>query len=87
MQMPEHEVNGYSAMVSQEKRRRDTTIDPEDVARFDRLGAQWWDKDGPMRRCTSSTRSVSPICASFWAGTFWPRTRRATGVPHRRSRA
>jgi 2-polyprenyl-6-hydroxyphenyl methylase/3-demethylubiquinone-9 3-methyltransferase len=49
MQMPEHEVNGYSAMVSKEKRRRHTTIDPEDVARFDALGAQWWDKDGPMQ--------------------------------------
>jgi 2-polyprenyl-6-hydroxyphenyl methylase/3-demethylubiquinone-9 3-methyltransferase len=49
MQMPEHEVNGYSAMLSQEKRRSNTTIDPEDVARFDRLAAQWWDKDGPMQ--------------------------------------
>ncbi|MGH6811906.1 MAG: bifunctional 2-polyprenyl-6-hydroxyphenol methylase/3-demethylubiquinol 3-O-methyltransferase UbiG [Methylocella sp.] len=36
-------------MGSQEKRRRDTTIDPEAVARFDQLGAQWWDLDGPMR--------------------------------------
>ncbi|MGH6853395.1 MAG: bifunctional 2-polyprenyl-6-hydroxyphenol methylase/3-demethylubiquinol 3-O-methyltransferase UbiG [Methylocella sp.] len=36
-------------MGSQEKRRRDTTLDPEAVARFDRLGAQWWDLDGPMR--------------------------------------
>ncbi|MGH6850849.1 MAG: bifunctional 2-polyprenyl-6-hydroxyphenol methylase/3-demethylubiquinol 3-O-methyltransferase UbiG [Methylocella sp.] len=35
-------------MGSQEK-RRDTTLDPEAVARFDRLGAQWWDLDGPMR--------------------------------------
>ena len=49
MQMPEHEVNGYSAMLSQEKSRSDTTIDPEDVARFDRLAAQWWDKNGPMQ--------------------------------------
>ncbi|MGI8569156.1 MAG: bifunctional 2-polyprenyl-6-hydroxyphenol methylase/3-demethylubiquinol 3-O-methyltransferase UbiG [Methylocella sp.] len=36
-------------MASQEKRRRDRTLDPEAVARFDRLGAQWWDLDGPMR--------------------------------------
>lgn len=36
-------------MVSQEKLRRDTTIDPEEVARFDRLGGQWWDPDGPMQ--------------------------------------
>jgi 2-polyprenyl-6-hydroxyphenyl methylase/3-demethylubiquinone-9 3-methyltransferase len=49
MQMPAHEVNGNSAMVGQEKLRRDTTIDPEDVARFDELGAQWWDPDGPMQ--------------------------------------
>ena len=36
-------------MGSQEKRRRDATIDPEAVTRFDRLGWQWWDLDGPMR--------------------------------------
>ncbi len=36
-------------MASQEKLHRDTTVDPEEVARFDRLGAQWWDLDGPMR--------------------------------------
>jgi 2-polyprenyl-6-hydroxyphenyl methylase / 3-demethylubiquinone-9 3-methyltransferase len=36
-------------MGNQEKRRRNATIDPESVARFDRLGAQWWDLDGPMR--------------------------------------
>jgi 2-polyprenyl-6-hydroxyphenyl methylase / 3-demethylubiquinone-9 3-methyltransferase len=49
MQMPAHEVNGNSAMGSQEKLHRDTTIDPEEVAHFDRLGAQWWDLDGPMQ--------------------------------------
>jgi 2-polyprenyl-6-hydroxyphenyl methylase / 3-demethylubiquinone-9 3-methyltransferase len=36
-------------MASREKLHRDTTVDPEEVARFDRLGAQWWDRDGPMR--------------------------------------
>jgi 2-polyprenyl-6-hydroxyphenyl methylase / 3-demethylubiquinone-9 3-methyltransferase len=36
-------------MASQEKLHHDTTVDPEEVARFDRLGAQWWDPDGPMR--------------------------------------
>ncbi|MGA7384043.1 MAG: bifunctional 2-polyprenyl-6-hydroxyphenol methylase/3-demethylubiquinol 3-O-methyltransferase UbiG [Methylocella sp.] len=36
-------------MASQEKRHPDTTVDPEAVARFDRLGAQWWDPGGPMR--------------------------------------
>jgi len=36
-------------MASQEKLRRDSTVDPEDVARFDRLAAEWWSPDGPMR--------------------------------------
>src|ERR1019366_3252343 len=49
MQMPAHRVNGNPVMPSQEKLRNDSTIDPEDVARFDRLGAQWWDRDGPMQ--------------------------------------
>jgi 2-polyprenyl-6-hydroxyphenyl methylase/3-demethylubiquinone-9 3-methyltransferase len=31
------------------KLHRDQSIDPEDVARFDRLGAEWWDPKGPMR--------------------------------------
>jgi 2-polyprenyl-6-hydroxyphenyl methylase/3-demethylubiquinone-9 3-methyltransferase len=35
-------------MTQQENIRRDSTVDPEDVARFDRIGAQWWDKKGPM---------------------------------------
>jgi 2-polyprenyl-6-hydroxyphenyl methylase/3-demethylubiquinone-9 3-methyltransferase len=34
---------------SQAKIHRDQTIDPEDVAKFDRLGAEWWDPEGPMR--------------------------------------
>lgn len=36
-------------MASPEKRHRATTINPEEVARFDRFGAQWWDPDGPMQ--------------------------------------
>ncbi len=28
--------------------RRDASVDPADVARFERLGAEWWDPDGPM---------------------------------------
>jgi 2-polyprenyl-6-hydroxyphenyl methylase / 3-demethylubiquinone-9 3-methyltransferase len=36
-------------MASQEKLPRDSTVDPEEVARFEQLGAQWWDLDGPMR--------------------------------------
>src|SRR5580700_7739706 len=49
MQMPAHQVNGNSAVASRGKLHRDTTIDQEAVARFDQLGAQWWDPDGPMR--------------------------------------
>jgi 2-polyprenyl-6-hydroxyphenyl methylase/3-demethylubiquinone-9 3-methyltransferase len=49
MQMLAHQVNGNSAVASREKLHRDTTVDPQEVARFDRLGAQWWDPDGPMR--------------------------------------
>jgi len=49
MQMPAQQVNGIPAVESQQKRRRDTTIDPEEVARFDQLGAQWWDFNGPMQ--------------------------------------
>jgi 2-polyprenyl-6-hydroxyphenyl methylase / 3-demethylubiquinone-9 3-methyltransferase len=49
MQMPANQVNGNSAVPSREQFRRDRTLDLEAVARFDRLGAQWWDLDGPMR--------------------------------------
>jgi 2-polyprenyl-6-hydroxyphenyl methylase/3-demethylubiquinone-9 3-methyltransferase len=49
MQMPAHQVNGNSAVASREKLHRDALVDSEEVARFDRLGAQWWDPDGPMR--------------------------------------
>lgn len=36
-------------MATHERLRRDSTVDPEDVARFDRLAAEWWSPDGPMR--------------------------------------
>lgn len=26
-----------------------STVDPRDIARFERLGDEWWDADGPMR--------------------------------------
>jgi len=35
-------------MASQEKLRRDATIDPEDVGRFEQLGAEWWNPKGAM---------------------------------------
>jgi 2-polyprenyl-6-hydroxyphenyl methylase/3-demethylubiquinone-9 3-methyltransferase len=36
-------------MARHERLRHDSTVDPEDVARFDRLAAEWWAPDGPMR--------------------------------------
>jgi 2-polyprenyl-6-hydroxyphenyl methylase/3-demethylubiquinone-9 3-methyltransferase len=36
-------------MSSHERLRRNSTVDPEDVARFDRLAAEWWSPEGPMR--------------------------------------
>ncbi|HTV31674.1 MAG TPA: bifunctional 2-polyprenyl-6-hydroxyphenol methylase/3-demethylubiquinol 3-O-methyltransferase UbiG [Methylocella sp.] len=35
-------------MISEAKRPSDKTIDGRDVDRFNRLGAQWWDPEGPM---------------------------------------
>jgi 2-polyprenyl-6-hydroxyphenyl methylase/3-demethylubiquinone-9 3-methyltransferase len=43
------------------KLRRDTTIDPEDVARFDRLGTEWWNPDGPMR----ALHKFNPVRVSY----------------------
>jgi 2-polyprenyl-6-hydroxyphenyl methylase/3-demethylubiquinone-9 3-methyltransferase len=39
----------HEGFQGQTKIHRDQTVDPEDVARFDRLGAEWWDSEGPMR--------------------------------------
>jgi len=36
-------------MISEAKHLSDKTIDRQDVDRFNRLGAQWWDPEGPMR--------------------------------------
>jgi 2-polyprenyl-6-hydroxyphenyl methylase/3-demethylubiquinone-9 3-methyltransferase len=37
-------------MDCREERQKDNaTINPEEVARFDRLGGDWWDPNGPMR--------------------------------------
>ena len=48
-------------MASQEKFHRDATIDPEEVARFDRLGAQWWDPIGPMR----ALHKLNPVRVAY----------------------
>ena len=34
---------------AREKAARSASVDPEDVARFDALGEEWWDLWGPMR--------------------------------------
>src|ERR1700736_5515062 len=49
MQMPAHEPNGNSAVASRQTPHRAPIVGPEEVSRFARLGAQWWDPEGPMR--------------------------------------
>ncbi|QBR72378.1 bifunctional 3-demethylubiquinol 3-O-methyltransferase/2-polyprenyl-6-hydroxyphenol methylase [Beijerinckiaceae bacterium] len=49
MQTAAHQVNGNSAVTPQEKLRRTATIDPAEVAQFDRLGTEWWDPTGAMQ--------------------------------------
>ena len=34
---------------AREKTPRSASVDPQDVARFDALGEEWWDLWGPMR--------------------------------------
>lgn len=36
-------------MLGADKTASDASLDPEEVARFDRLGEDWWDIRGPMR--------------------------------------
>ncbi|VFU10476.1 protein of unknown function [Methylocella tundrae] len=53
MQRPARRVNaikpsGMQTMVQREKIAPESTVDPEDVARFDRLSDEWWRPDGPM---------------------------------------
>jgi 2-polyprenyl-6-hydroxyphenyl methylase / 3-demethylubiquinone-9 3-methyltransferase len=36
-------------MLRSDKAEPHPTLDPEEVARFDRLGEDWWDLQGPMR--------------------------------------
>jgi len=48
-------------MSSHERLRRDSTVDPEDVARFDRLAAEWWSPDGPMR----ALHKLNPVRVAY----------------------
>ena len=36
-------------MLSKEAKQAAPSVDPDDVARFDRLGEEWWNPRGPMR--------------------------------------
>ncbi|MGO9005395.1 MAG: bifunctional 2-polyprenyl-6-hydroxyphenol methylase/3-demethylubiquinol 3-O-methyltransferase UbiG [Beijerinckiaceae bacterium] len=36
-------------MLQSDKAEPDSTVDPDEVAQFDRLGEEWWDIRGPMR--------------------------------------
>jgi 2-polyprenyl-6-hydroxyphenyl methylase/3-demethylubiquinone-9 3-methyltransferase len=38
-----------------------STVDPADVARFDRLGAEWWREDGPM----GALHKLNPIRVAY----------------------
>lgn len=48
-------------MTSQERLSRDATIDQEEIARFDRLGAEWWNPKGPMR----ALHKLNPVRAAY----------------------
>jgi 2-polyprenyl-6-hydroxyphenyl methylase/3-demethylubiquinone-9 3-methyltransferase len=48
-------------MAKAEETRRDSTIDPEDVARFDRLGDDWWREDGPM----AALHKLNPVRVAY----------------------
>lgn len=48
-------------MAQAEEIRRKSTIDPEDVARFDRLGEDWWREDGPM----AALHKLNPVRLAY----------------------
>jgi 2-polyprenyl-6-hydroxyphenyl methylase / 3-demethylubiquinone-9 3-methyltransferase len=48
-------------MAQREEIRPESTIDPEDVARFDRLGEQWWREDGPM----AALHKLNPVRVAY----------------------
>jgi len=48
-------------MPSHERLRHDSTVDPRDVARFDRLAAEWWAPDGPMR----ALHKLNPVRVAY----------------------
>ncbi len=48
-------------MAEAEQIRRKSTIDPEDVARFDRLGDEWWSEHGPM----AALHKLNPVRVAY----------------------
>jgi 2-polyprenyl-6-hydroxyphenyl methylase/3-demethylubiquinone-9 3-methyltransferase len=48
-------------MAQTEETRPESTIDPEDVARFDRLGDEWWRADGPM----AALHKLNPVRVAY----------------------
>ncbi|MGO9672591.1 MAG: bifunctional 2-polyprenyl-6-hydroxyphenol methylase/3-demethylubiquinol 3-O-methyltransferase UbiG [Methylocella sp.] len=48
-------------MAEAERIRQKSTIDPEDVARFDRLGEDWWREDGPM----AALHKLNPVRVAY----------------------
>ncbi|MGA2638067.1 bifunctional 2-polyprenyl-6-hydroxyphenol methylase/3-demethylubiquinol 3-O-methyltransferase UbiG [Methylocella sp.] len=48
-------------MAEAEQIRQKSTINPEDVARFDRLGDEWWSEDGPM----AALHKLNPVRVAY----------------------
>lgn len=55
-----NDVNGSSARGSR------STVDAADVARFERLGAEWWDEAGPM----AALHEINPLRIRFMRETL-----------------
>lgn len=53
-------------MTSQETRRRDGTVSLAEIDRFGRLGAQWWDPEGPMR----ALHKLNPVRVAYLREVF-----------------
>lgn len=52
------------------------TVDPEDVARFDRLGERWWDENGPMGKL----HEINPVRLRYLTDLVAARLPRAGGA-------
>ena len=53
--------------MTAEPATRDTTIDPAEIAKFERMAAEWWDPDGQVPSAPqASIPSASPMSATWW---------------------